>query len=176
MRPPLGASNQFPSFPKGPVLAHLPELAKQCGGAPGRGAGQGAGTAPRCPRDPGRPRASPPVGAAHTHTLGPSAGRGRWPFLLQYKGSLLRSHKSRQDPLLQQALGANRRNPAEFPNGRRSLQRWEQLRRGEEQASRPRLPQPLSLPKCSSGSRGWRSFVREERRKPTFTIKAQSGY
>lgn len=77
-------------------------------GRPGDAGGFGA----RGPRDRGRPASGLPSGA-HTRTpSGPVREDGR--FCFQDKGSLLRSHKSRQDPLFQQALWANRRNAAEF--------------------------------------------------------------
>lgn len=51
----------------------------------------------------GAPSPRLPSGA-RTRSLSCS-NAGRWPFPLQYKGSLLRSHKSRQDPLFQQPFG-----------------------------------------------------------------------
>lgn len=67
------------------------------------GSGGGAGRCGATPETLGAPSPRLPA-VARTRTLScPSAGR--WPFLLQYKGSLLRSHKSRQDPLFQQPFG-----------------------------------------------------------------------
>lgn len=116
----------------------------------GRTGGWGRSGAGR-PQRPGRPRASPPVGGAHTHTLLPKCGK--MAVSASYKGSLLRAHKSGQDPLFQQAPWTNRRNSAEFSNGPRSLKRWEQLKEGTN-ASPPHLPNPLSTSKYSSWESG----------------------
>lgn len=126
----LDASNQFPSFSKGPVSSSRTSVKSlNNAGRAGRvgvGVGRGRRAVRGCSPDPGRPRAGLASGA---RTRTPSCtSAGRWPFLLQYKGSLLRSHKSRQEPLFQQALWANRRNSAEFPNGPRSLEWWERLK------------------------------------------------
>ena len=164
------ASNQSPSFPKGPVLPHLRKMAKPFGGGREGAEAQRWGRPPRPPR-PGPPGTSPPVGGAHagahTHTIRP--GAGRWPFLLQDKGSLLRSHKSRQDPLFQQALWANRRNSAEFPNGTKSLKRWEQLKERENNRPPALFYQNLcQYTRIRPGRPGLRSFVREEGKRKTY--------
>lgn len=99
-----------PRFPKGPALALLRKVATPRGGGQAEWSRRKWGRCGATPETLGAPSPRLPA-VARTRTLScPSAGR--WPFLLQYKGSLLRSHKSRRDPRFQQALRAPRKEPS----------------------------------------------------------------
>lgn len=115
------------------------------------GADRGSGRRRTAPETLGASAPRLPSGARTRTPSCPSAGR--WPFLLQYKGSLLRSHKSRQDPLFQQALWANRRKSAEFPNGPKSLTRWERLKEGNNRPPALIYPNLCQYPSTSPGRR-----------------------
>lgn len=81
----LGASNQFPSFPKGPALAHLRKVAKQRGGGqPGwdtRTWGRG-GRTPETPGGPAPSFASRPR-RAHAHSPAQVREDGRFYFSIK---------------------------------------------------------------------------------------------
>lgn len=134
------------TFVKSPNKAGAPR------GVGGRGRGAAEGPRRAAPPDPGRPlRLAPRRGRAHAHAhLRPECGK--MAFLPPHKGSLLRSHKSRRDPLFQRALRAHRRRS---PRLQRALEarRGGGGGRGKQQASR-RASRALSAPRSRPGSRG----------------------
>lgn len=162
---PRDASNQFPSFPKGPVLAHLPELAKQRGGARGGALGRAQGRRRAAPGTLGAPAPRRPSGARTRTPSAPVREGEDGRFCCSIKALCCAHTKAAKTRFCSRPLGRIEGTQLSFQMAGEACRGGSNSGEGKSRPPALGYPNLCHYPSARRGAGGCRSFVREEGRK-----------